>query len=112
MESDLHSRINAMFYRDLAMAACLVFLVWLTIAFVYLAIDQFVGDPVIRAALLIGAAFVLVFNTAAIVAMVRHYMEDKFHIYSLDIRHLDENRARIAATKSQAKRAETATARS
>jgi hypothetical protein len=25
--------------------------------------------------------------------MIRHYEEDKDHIYGLDIRHLDENRA-------------------
>ncbi len=39
----------------------------------------------------------LVYNTAAMVAMVRHYGEDKENIYSIDIRHLDENRQRRQA---------------
>jgi hypothetical protein len=39
------------------------------------------------------AAFILVlFNTASITAMIRHYRNDKQHIYSVDIRHLDAGR--------------------
>jgi hypothetical protein len=39
------------------------------------------------------SAFVLVlFNTASITAMIRHYSDDKEHIYSVDIRHLDAGR--------------------
>jgi len=33
---------------------------------------------------------VLLFNTAAILAMVNHYKHDKTYIYSLDIRHLEK----------------------
>jgi hypothetical protein len=57
-------------------------------------VDQFVSDGGIRIALVISALFLLAFNTASIFAMIRHYREDKEHIYGLDIRHLDENRAR------------------
>jgi hypothetical protein len=32
----------------------------------------------------------LIFNTASIAAMVKHYEEDKEFIYGLDIKHLDE----------------------
>ena len=35
----------------------------------------------------------LIFNTAAILAMLRHYREDRDFIYGLDIRFLDEARA-------------------
>ena len=44
--------------------------------------------------LLIAGAFVLVFNTAAIVAMLRHYREDRDFMYGLDIKFLDAARAR------------------
>lgn len=44
--------------------------------------------------LLLSAAVVLIFNTAAIVAMVRHYQSDKDFIYGLDIKHTDANRNR------------------
>jgi hypothetical protein len=43
--------------------------------------------------LLIGGALVLLFNTAAIVAMLRHYREDRDFIYGLDIKFLDAAKA-------------------
>ena len=43
--------------------------------------------------LLIGGAVVLLFNTAAILAMLRHYREDRDFMYGLDIKFLDEARA-------------------
>ena len=45
-----------------------------------------------RTILMIGGAAVLVFNTASMGAMVKHYKEDKDFIYGLDIKHLDEMR--------------------
>jgi hypothetical protein len=42
----------------------------------------------------ISGAGVLALNTAAIVAMLRHYTDDKQFIYSLDLKHLDEMRKR------------------
>ena len=44
----------------------------------------------IKVVLAIAAAAVLMFNTAAIVAMLKHYDDDKEFIYGLDIKHLDE----------------------
>ena len=41
---------------------------------------------------LAGGAAVLLFNTASMGAMVKHYKEDKDFIYGLDIKHLDEMR--------------------
>ena len=35
----------------------------------------------------------LIFNTAAILAMLRHYREDRDFMYGLDIKFLDEARA-------------------
>jgi hypothetical protein len=40
----------------------------------------------------IAAAILLLYNTSSIVAMIRHYAEDKAHIYPLDIHHLDAGR--------------------
>jgi hypothetical protein len=42
----------------------------------------------------VAAAAVLIFNTAAILAMVRIYRVDKDFIYGLDIRHSDASRNR------------------
>jgi len=96
MAESIASRIDRMFARDRFMAIMLVVLLWLCTAFVYFAVDKFVTDGGIRIALIIGALALLAFNTASIVAMIRHYREDKEHIYGLDIRHLDENRSSSA----------------
>ena len=37
----------------------------------------------------LGVGIVLLFNTASIFAMIRHYSGDKEHIYGLDIHYLD-----------------------
>ena len=50
--------------------------------------------PLARLMLLGAGAVVLVFNTAAILAMLRHYREDRDFMYGLDIQFLDEARAR------------------
>lgn len=43
--------------------------------------------------LLIGGAMILLLNTAAILAMLRHYREDRDFMYGLDIKFLDIARA-------------------
>ena len=96
MEHGTRKRIDGMFARDRWMALIALLLLWITLGYVFAAVTSAASDPAVRTALSIGVAAVLVFNTASILAMVRHYKEDKDHIYGLDIRHLDENRARKA----------------
>jgi hypothetical protein len=91
-DQSLRSRIDAMLARDRAMAWICIVLLWITIAFVYFATDQFITDGTLRAVLIIGALLILIFNTASMLAMIKHYKEDRDHIYGLDIKHLDENR--------------------
>jgi hypothetical protein len=97
--SPLQRRIDRMFARDRWLAWIALFLLWVTVGYVYYATDQFVTDSSVRIAMSIGALLVLLFTSASIVAMIRHYKEDKEHIYGLDIRRLDENRARKAGRK-------------
>ena len=42
----------------------------------------------------VAGAVVLLFNTAAILAMLRHYREDRDFMYGLDIKFLDEAKGR------------------
>jgi hypothetical protein len=42
---------------------------------------------------LFAGAVILVLNTAAIIAMLRHYREDRDFMYGLDIKFLDAARA-------------------
>ncbi len=93
-DQSLRSRIDSMLSRDRAMAWIFVVLLWVTIGFVYFATDQFITDNTLRVVLIIGALLILIFNTASMLAMIKHYQADRDHIYGLDIKHLDENRRR------------------
>jgi hypothetical protein len=70
-----------------------VLLIWLAVGFVLISILSILDDPVIRWVMIISSALLVLFNTASVGAMTKHYAEDKEFIYGLDIKHLDENRA-------------------
>jgi hypothetical protein len=84
-------RIDSMYRGDSIAASVLVAFLWLTIIFVILAVRAYM-PPAVEIACWIAAAILLLFNTASIVAMIRHYGNDKDHIYGIDIRHLDAGR--------------------
>ena len=91
MAQDLNTRINEMFARDRMWAIGFVVVLWVTIIFVMLGVRPYLSSGV-ELACWIAAAMLLLFNTASIVAMIRHYGNDKEHIYGVDIRHLDAGR--------------------
>ena len=90
--SDLDQRIEAMYQGDKRGAWLLVALLWIAILFVLFMTWPYIPDTGIKAVVVIAAAAVLIFNTASIAAMVKHYEEDKHFIYGLDIKHLDAAR--------------------
>jgi hypothetical protein len=92
--SDLNQRIEAMYGRDRLSAWLLVLLLWITILGVLALSWPHIPDPGVRVVVSIGAAAVLIFNTASITAMLRHYAKDKNFIYGLDIQALDEMKSR------------------
>ncbi|HEX5538613.1 MAG TPA: hypothetical protein VFX01_02390 [Methylophilaceae bacterium] len=96
MKQDLKSRIQRMFMQDCCMAYVDVLLLWATILFVLISILQIVHDPNIRLVMYVASGLLLLFNSASVLAMTRHFAEDKQHIYGLDIKHLDENKAAAA----------------
>ena len=92
---DLNQRIEAMYQGDKRGAWLFVAALWVVILFVLFMSWPHIPDAGVRIAALISAAAVLIFNTASVAAMVKHYAEDKQFIYGLDIKHLDEmNRGR------------------
>jgi hypothetical protein len=91
---DLNQRIEAMHRRDTLVAWAFVVGLWFAIAFVAVATWDLAPNSTARMMLLIGGAIVLIFNTAAILAMLRHYREDRDFMYGLDIKFLDEARGR------------------
>ena len=88
------ARIDRMHQGDRRGALAFVIGLWVTMLFALFTMWPLIGDGTIRMVLAISAALVLAFNTAAIVAMLRHYSDDKSFIYGLDIMHLDEMRKR------------------
>mgnify|MGYP006319568207 FL=1 len=90
--SDLNQRIEAMYQGDKRGAWLVITFLWIAILFVLFMTWPFIPDAGIKTAVVLAAAGVLIFNTASIATMVRHYEADKEFIYGLDIKHLYESR--------------------
>ena len=78
--------------RDMSVAWTFVIGLWLAMFFVAIATWNLAPNGLARALLLCAGAVILVFNTAAILAMLRHYREDRDFMYGLDIKFLDASR--------------------
>lgn len=90
---DLTERIKKMHTSDIAIAWAFVIGLWLAIIFVAIATWNLAPESAARTLLLIAGAIILVLNTSAIFAMLRHYREDRDFMYGLDIKFLDIARA-------------------
>ncbi|MES2542251.1 MAG: hypothetical protein V4583_16960 [Pseudomonadota bacterium] len=80
--------------RDVLVAWAFVIGLWCAVIFVALATWDLAPNSTARTLLLIGGAIILIFNTAAILAMLKHYREDRDFMYGLDIKFLDEAKGR------------------
>ncbi len=89
----LTTRIEQMHRRDIMVAWAFVIGLWFAIGFVAIATWSLAPSAAARTVLLIGGAIVLIFNTAAIMAMLRHYREDRDFMYGLDFKFLDAAKA-------------------
>ena len=92
--ADLEQRIDRMHGRDRVGAMAFVVALWVAMLFVLFSIWPVITNTGIHALLVVAGILVLLFNTAAIWAMLKHYQEDKQFIYGLDLKHLDEMRQR------------------
>ena len=87
----LIDRVDKMYRSDSRAAITLVVVLWLTIFFMIIAVRSYM-PPGVELVCWIAAAVLLLYNTSSIVAMLRHYSEDKAHIYPIDIHHQDAGR--------------------
>ena len=87
--SDLDQRIEDMYRKDVRGAWLLLALLWIVVVFIVVMSWPYIPDATVRIVSLLSALAVLIFNTASIAAMVKHYAEDKHFIYGLDIKTLD-----------------------
>ena len=95
--SDLNARIAVMHKRDVLVAWAFVIGLLFANIFVAMATWSLAPSGPARVMLLIGGAVILILNTAAIMAMLRHYREDRDFMYGLDIKFLDAARAQKGA---------------
>lgn len=93
------SRIDAMYARDKLAAYVCVLAVWAVYLFVYWRMHDHLERAGLNWLMLALGGLVLLLNTAAVVALVRHYKEDKAAIYGTDVYYLD----RIAAERRAAR---------
>ena len=89
---DLQRRIQATFVRDVLAAIAFVAALWSVIFFVLLGVHSYINNRSVEVVCWIAAFMLVLFNTTSITAMIRHYSQDKNHIYSVDIQHLDAGR--------------------
>lgn len=82
-------RIERMYRGDRMWAGAALLTLWATYTFVFWKILPLLTDSGVLYTLSIGAGLVLLFNSAAIYAMIAHYIEDKQNIYGLDVHYLD-----------------------
>ena len=88
-ENSMRERIDKMFSNDRLFAYALLIGAWLAVWFVVNQVAA-LGQPGNFMGLVYIIALALcVFNTASIIAMVKHYEHAKEHIYRQDIEHLD-----------------------
>ena len=92
--SDLNQRIEAMYRGDVRGAWLLIALLWIVVLFVLIMSWPHIPDTGVKTIVAIAAGLVLIFNTASIAAMVKHYADDKEFIYGLDIKNLDASKLR------------------
>lgn len=78
-----------MFKTDRLWAFGAVIVLWATYFFVFWEVYQSAHNDNVITALAIAGSLVLLFNSAAILAMINHYSNDKDSIYGLDIGYLD-----------------------
>ncbi|ACK51554.1 conserved hypothetical protein [Methylocella silvestris BL2] len=82
-------RVDGMFRRDSIAALGALALVWALYAFIYYTMDGVFAELGLNGLMSILALCVLLLNFVAVIAMIRHYSEDRTAIYSRDLYYLD-----------------------
>jgi len=81
-------RIARKFSGDRSWSLIAVGVLWALYAFVFYEVKDYL-DPQVTWTLAIFGGLVLLFNTAAILAMVAHLSEERDEIYGLDLHYVD-----------------------
>lgn len=88
-KSNADPRIASKFSGDRIWSLTAVVTLWALYAFVFYEVKDYVSTPDVFWALAVAGGLVLLFNTAAILAMVAHLSEERDDIYGLDLHYFD-----------------------
>jgi hypothetical protein len=93
-------RVDGMFRRDAFGALAAVVLVWLLYAFIFYIMAGVFGELGLTALATGLAVCVLILNASSIIAMIKHFSEDRTAIYSRDLYYLDVLRSNRAGGRN------------
>jgi hypothetical protein len=82
-------RIASKFAGDRMWSLTAIVVLWLLYGFVFYEVKDYAGSSEVVWALIISGGLVILFNTAAIFAMLFHLSEEREEIYGLDLHYLD-----------------------
>jgi hypothetical protein len=88
-QRQLDPRIGRLFSGDRFWSLASLILLWMLYSFVFLKMLPFADTPEVYWLLVAGGAMVLLFNTAAVIAMIAHLSEAREEVYGLDLHYLD-----------------------
>lgn len=82
-------RIAKLFSGDRSWSLVAVAVLWALYAFVFYEVKDYLSESKVVWTLAVFGGLVLLFNTAAILAMVAHLSEERDEIYGLDLHYVD-----------------------
>src|SRR3954465_4197319 len=77
MSPSFNARVEKTFRRDKKLAVSFLLFLWLVVLFVLLSVLAQLSHQTETWVLVVAAGMILLFNTASIIAMLRHYAEDR-----------------------------------
>lgn len=82
-----------MLRRDIIVGVVFAGLMWLALVFTFVTAASVVDDPVVTVVVGIAGGVLGLFNTAALLSLIRRYRVERVHVYGEDIHHLDAARS-------------------
>lgn len=82
-----------MLRRDILIGVVFAAMMWLALIFVFVLAAGVVDDSAVTAVLAVACSLLGLFNTMALLSLIRRYRAERHRIYGEDIHHLDAARA-------------------
>lgn len=91
-----------MLRRDIMVGVSFAAVMWLALVFTFVTAAGVIDDRAVTMVVAVAGGLLGVFNTLALLSMIRRYRAERVHVYGEDIHHLDVARRARAARRSSA----------